>query len=263
MYYDSGSTTVSDETQGNIYQNAGVDSGVHWNQLKYAIRVNTIIEEIEARYTQPVYPVNLSFSNDFFKDASKPEMNMLFMWLHRKSGHVENLGGTQELTTFVDGWSDFQNGDYAVELSDSELVISYEPQLVNTFKLEVSPANNFNTQEYEVTISNGVDSNWYNSGTVTGQHTVDMTTVNSLYPLYGNQFRYTVFITTSGGMTFSGIAWLINFEQQGDPQLVQTLDTFQFSTSTVFQFNINQQIPDLKVIEFLTVYLRCLTSQHF
>jgi hypothetical protein len=249
LYFDSGENEAD---SGNLKWNAGTAKGVKWNQLKYAIRVNKIIEEIEARYTQPNYPINLSFSSDFFKSTGKTQLNNLFMWLHRKSGPVENLGGTQELTTLVDGWNNYQNGDYGVNMNGTFLSIFYQPQIVNTFQLVVTPAVNFNTQEYSVRIANGIDGNWYNSGTITGQLTVDMTTANPLYPVFGNAFDYSVFITTSGGMTFSSIRWLLNFEQQGDPQLIQTLNTFTFSTATVFQFNINQQIPDMKVIEFLT-----------
>ena len=53
-------------------------------------------------------------------------------------------------------------------------------------------------------------------------------------------------------MTFSQIRWRLRFDQQGEPQLDEFIGTGSFSVATTFQFNINQQMPDMKIIEFLT-----------
>ena len=103
LFFDSSDSTAQ---TGNL-RPATALTGVKWNQLKYAIRVNELIEAKEDKYRAPEYPVNLTFSNDFFKNKSITKMNNLFMWLHRKSGAVENLNGTDETITFID-W-DFDN----------------------------------------------------------------------------------------------------------------------------------------------------------
>jgi hypothetical protein len=75
-FYDSGSTgnpNNMDYVSSTTYQ------GVFWNELKYAIRLNRIIEAIEDTYS-------ISFSDDFFKDTANTRFFNLFMWLHRKKG---------------------------------------------------------------------------------------------------------------------------------------------------------------------------------
>ena len=67
--------TNDPNNQGNYKQ------GLPWTQLKYAINVNKIISAIETKYSTPVYPVNLRFSNDFFNSMTVPKMNHLYMWL--------------------------------------------------------------------------------------------------------------------------------------------------------------------------------------
>ena len=58
LYYDSQTHNVKD---GNLYfHNTGAKNGVLWSDLKYAIRVNKIIDAIESFY-------DITFTNDFFK----------------------------------------------------------------------------------------------------------------------------------------------------------------------------------------------------
>jgi len=84
LFYDS--TTNPDNTAlGNLHITNALN-GLQWNQLKYAIRINRIIEQIEEDY-------ELTFSNDFFKDPNNKVFDDLYLWLHRKSGYVENLSG--------------------------------------------------------------------------------------------------------------------------------------------------------------------------
>ena len=74
LHYDSDSSANLD---GNVYYESGGGShlhGVAWDDLKYAIRVDTIIQAIETNY-------GISFSNDFFNSSNTPYYN-LFMWLH-------------------------------------------------------------------------------------------------------------------------------------------------------------------------------------
>lgn len=248
LYYDSSDT---EDNTGNLYLQTGVDSGVYWNQLKYAIRVNKIIERIEAKYVTPTYPINLSFSSDFFKNTSKPEFDHLFLWLHRKSGDVENLGGTSEVETLVDSFSTFQDQDYDVVHNGTQLYVGIQ-QFVDDWKLQFFPIAADATKEYSIRIASDEDSTFYVETGITGSHTVDFETLTGFGQGDLYQFNYTVFVTTEGGMTFSQIRWRLRFDQQGEPQLDEFIGTGSFSVATTFQFNINQQMPDMKIIEFLT-----------
>ena len=248
LYYDSNDTTAN---TGNLYLQTNVDSGVYWNQLKYAIRVNKIIERIEAKYVTPTYPINLSFSTDFFKNASKPEMDHLFLWLHRKSGDVENLGGTSEVETLVDSFSTFQDQDYDVVHNGTQLYVGVQ-QFVDFWLLQFYPIAADATKEYSIRIANDLDATFYVETGITGSHSVDFTQLTGFNIGLLYERNYTVFVTTEGGMTFSNIRWRLRFDQQGEPQLDEFIGTGTFSVATTFQFNINQQMPDMKIIEFLT-----------
>ena len=91
LIYNGGlATTFNAEDQtNNLFAPAGSvlrnTNGVLWNQFKYAIRLQAIIDAIETEYP------SIQFSNDFFNDNTNETFHNLFMWLHRKSGAVEPI----------------------------------------------------------------------------------------------------------------------------------------------------------------------------
>ena len=102
LYYDSNTNNdILDSGDLHYFNSGGVHRhGVKWNELKYALRVNKIIEAIEIDY-------GLEFSSDFFKNTSIDEFNNLFLWLHRKSGAVEDLSGNENVkySKLIDSFS--------------------------------------------------------------------------------------------------------------------------------------------------------------
>ena len=85
--------------EGNVYYESGGGANLHgvsWDDLKFAIRIDTIIQAIETNY-------NISFSDDFFTSTNTPYYN-LFMWLHRKKGYVESPTAT-EVESLVNTWT--------------------------------------------------------------------------------------------------------------------------------------------------------------
>jgi hypothetical protein len=138
------------------------EHGVKWNQLKYAIRVNKIIEEIETRYTvDNGFPIDLSFSSDFFKNTNLDVMNNLFLWLHRKSGGVENLGGSTDVETQVNGFPYFQDQNYGVFISSNYASFTACPNIVYYFQLEFFVDSADATKPYDIRIQRGIGGNIY------------------------------------------------------------------------------------------------------
>jgi hypothetical protein len=86
-----------------MYYSAGTFQGVRFNELKYAIRLNRIIEAIEDTYS-------ISFSDGFFKDTANTRFYNLFMWLHRKKGFVETESGEAE--NFVNNFTSNSSDPY-------------------------------------------------------------------------------------------------------------------------------------------------------
>jgi hypothetical protein len=238
LYYNSTSHNTED---GNLYydQAQGHRHGVYWNQLKYAIRVNRIIEQIETDY-------NLQFSSDFFKNTNVREFYNMFMWLHRKSGGVEDLSGGTNSTDIVDGWGYVYRATYS--MVDDVLELYGESQRYNNLDLNIYPSNP--SDVWSVTVTS-YGQTVYQSSNNQGNTFIDLTSVAQENP----NARLQVLITASGVISFNNIQWQIQYIEQVNGVIVIEQDTFNnytFSTSGVFIFNVNRQIPDIKIIDFLS-----------
>jgi hypothetical protein len=233
LYYDSISHNNTDD--GNLYYHSGAHyHGVHWNQLKYALRVNRIIEAIEQQY-------DLKFSTDFFKNASVEEMNNMFLWLHRKSGDVEDLSGGTEVTTLVTGWFPEYYENFSVFDDGVEIV---SKQAITTLLLDIVPSNP--SVQYSVDVQLFGES-VYLSGNVTGS----LLGIN-LKDTITDYAVYQIYITTSGVLSFNSIQWQISDFVFGTGGGSYSFNNTTFSSSGVFLFNINRQMPDIKIIDFLS-----------
>lgn len=243
LYYDS-TNVVADS--GNLYPWTTTNQGVKWNQLKYAIRVNSIIEAIEDKYTTANgYPINLEFSSDFFKNTSVLDFNSLYMWLHRKSGDVENLSGNLETESQVTNLTPtgtnpvgFINyGDRIVTPNNTQNILMQSMKVFFT----TTSTDSYTAQ----VLRNGTSVAALSSGS--GNRTLTV-------PFQVGSF-YEIYVTSASVINFSSVKWTIVY-QDFTPTIPQTVtlnyEDTTFVTSTTFQFVVSQQMPDMKVLEFLT-----------
>jgi hypothetical protein len=239
LFYNSDpSQEVADDGNLKYYSGGGSHHhGVKFNQLKYAIRVNTIIEAIETQF-------GLSFSSDFFKNTSIEKFDHLFLWLHRKSGAVEDLSG---VTTKADNIIDFGNQSLA-DVSTSGTLISTLYATSDTkltrFDFEL---NTTSTDPYDVTIQDFAGQIVYSSSNNTGNLVVSAKGSNPDWT-YAPGF-YQLIVSSTSAIVFSNIA--VTFDYDG-VSYQNGLFTGSFTLSTVFVFNIQKQMPDIKILEFLT-----------
>ena len=254
--YDPEATTnnISHHGSGTQQQN-----GVDWKQFKYALRVQAIIDAIESKYTiANGYGSDIVFSDDFFNDTTNEEFDDLFIWLHRKKGNVETPSfGDATWTRVTELGTETTTGDYDVmtpiaNVSNGEFTInsSFGDYGNYDFDLLFTPTNLLLPYDVRVTETN------------TGSVTIENGIVGQ-YNFYLNQElddgTYTIDIRSEQLVTFSanGIKWTADVEERDDEQ--QTLNgtvsfsnAATFSTSAVFEFNITQQIPKIKIIDFLS-----------
>ena len=222
---------------GNVYYESGGGANLHgvsWDDLKYAIRIDTIIQAIETNY-------NISFSDDFFTSTNTPYYN-LFMWLHRKKGYVESPTAT-EVESLVNTWTTTSAGQTATLMSNtSTLYVGGIPDRYTKLDLKLRTTSGFS---YSVSVQlNGTQI--YNSGSVTGD--LDITKDD----LGTSQGSYNVIIQSSQNITFSEVTWDIGFRVLAGLENFNTYTSAAFSHTNSFDFIITQQIPDLKIIDFLT-----------
>lgn len=235
LFFDSGTDTAD---SGNLHD-ASANKGVKFNELKYAIRVNKIIEQIETDF-------GLTFSTDFFKNTSITEMDHLFMWLHRKSGAVEDLSGsTSNFETQVDGWT-ADTTERQIQITTTTLnIIGTESEFFTEFELDLVRSG---STSYDIEILKDGVSVFSETGiTATAKeinaHTGDFDMGNG---------AYNVFITASSSITFSSIVWRITYDEPDEATITKDFSTGTFATSGSFTFNVSRQIPDIKIIDFLT-----------
>ena len=239
LIYDS---TTNDQTVGNLAFHTGHIKGVSYTELKYAIRLHSIIEAIESKYS------NISFSDDFFVDTNAPYYN-LFMWLHRKKGDVENLN-ENVYQSLVNVWTPTNvNYDHNTRmLTSSVFEVTGFPDFYNEVNLKLFPITADITKEYSVLIYfNG--GQVYSSGTVSGNLTISK---GSFFTDNG-EGNYSVYIQSNSNISFTSVRWTGEFEEPFSQQAYTfSYISSSYNYSNTFQFDITQQIPDIKVIDFLS-----------
>ena len=230
LYYDSaghGNTPT-----GNLdFQNGHPEHGVLWTDLKFALRVSKVIEAIETQY-------NLTFSNDFFNSTNLPYYG-LFMWLHRKKGDVES-GSAAAFVNTIDGWA--VASDVKSEMINTSTFRINNDDNVNSLVLKLSRSL---TNPYDVSVKRDGQVIFTRSSITTSFEQVVLTNFINV----GSE--YTVTINYDSQVIFNSVAWEYEYDTQGG------VETDIFATSTyvapaAFEFTITSQIPDIKVIDFLT-----------
>ena len=268
LIYDSSSHTIYDPeaTTNNLYhQGSGNKSqnGVAWNQFKYAIRVQQIITEIQFRYP------DIQFSDDFFNDTSNEKFYDLFMWLHRKSGDVqpatqveviytklENLVSTNtQVVSSVDG------GVVFVSSPPPESVNTPTPgwirRIARSIRIQLRPNDQNVNYGYQV-IRNGGDIILQVNG-ASGDRDFTITTANDMFR---DNSSYLIQFTSPLGIEFDAgdIQIDVNYIIFSPDASLPTygVDTYENSSTVTivpnpdFQFVIAEQIPKMKIIDFLS-----------
>ena len=243
LFYDSSTGHAHDDNHtGNLYyeQGAGHEHGIEYNQLKYAIRVHRIIEAIQ------VDNPSITFSDDFFNTTNAPYYN-LFMWLHRKKGDVQNLSGVNQ--SLVNGFTPSQTVDIPTETymySTSSLRVFGIPSYYLYFNLITNPATGSTTIPYRIAIYKDGEENEV-TDLITGYNRIEKTDFD-----LEQGATYTIYIESESDIVFTNIYWEIGYQEPYSNLETITYNTFTYSYLSIFEFSISQQIPEMKIIDFLT-----------
>lgn len=232
-YYFDSSSGHSEDPRNLYFQNGGGHNhGLLWSDLKYAIRVHKIIEAISTKY-------NLVFSNDFF-NSSNLDYYQLFMWLHRAKGDVQGVEGGIIPPELINYWSGAGANSYFS--NSNTLVVTNIYDAYNSSII----INTSSTTDYKISIyKNGIL--YYQSNTLNGSQILDIgiTDVG----------EYTFYIQSQVIITINNFTLGLPYFAVVDG--VQTIleDIYNlttFNTNNTFIFDIAQQIPEMKVIDFLS-----------
>jgi len=241
LYYDS---QTHGTNNGNLYYHTGGgtnSNGVYWKDLKYAIRLYEIIEAIE---NNPNY--NLTFTRDFFS-TTNAEFYNLHMWLHRKKGLVEPATQVTTFQTLVTGFPSSGAGSKTTVVDGSGLIINsgYLPNVLQQLTIETT-----SSEPYDVIINrNGTV--WASLTQQTGDNTYDPADIGFM-----DAAVYNIIIRVSTNITFSKIEWELAGFADGSAWGSETYTITNFPATANVEFIITEQIPDMKIIDFLTGIFR-------
>ena len=236
-FFTSASTTI----EGNLSPQTG--QGLLWSQLKYAIKVSTIVEAIQSTY-------GLTFSNDFFGNANNSQFNNLYLWLNAKKGDVEP---STQITSFTNQVTDFVAAagyvNAETQMSNGTALAITPFAIPNRLDLDILVTGGGTVAEYTVRIVDTTTSNViFTSATQTTS--VSFNQNDFLLPA-GN---YIIEIVGSTAISFASFKWnlkdLSNVVGGGwENEWTNVAAGFNFATE--FEFIIGQQMPNLKIIDFM------------
>lgn len=264
LYYDSSQSITN---TGNLYWVNNTNyHGVAWRDLKYALRVSKILDAIQNKYTTTNgYSSNLVFSEDFFNRTNERWHN-LYMWLHRKSGYVESGTQLEINQSFVDGWND-ETGDFGFNYISG----NYLYKTKNGEAADGSRQVFFNCEEFNLTLQSAssdlFDVEIYRNGEIFYEEkNIDLSTTSGTKTISLDEDAtgtFHVVILSTTDIVFTNIQWEIEVQSynilSGLNFLTTRTDTFDTSDKgnftafgTNFTFIAANQIPEMKVIDFLT-----------
>jgi hypothetical protein len=225
-YYDSSSGHANDERNLHYDTGGGHHHGLLWNQLKYAIRVDAIIQTISSQY-------GLSFSNDFFRNDNL-DYYQLFLWLHRSKGQVQDaetgILPPELITNFDFGSTLNVGGEYDAYSAFMNLTTT-------------------STTDYKFIIyKNGAL--YWQSNTLNGSQSG-----LAIPTILDGSFQF--FIQSQSIITIDDITLQFGYltdDGAGGTTITYAnyFTTSSFNTNSTLIFDIAQQTPDIKIIDFLT-----------
>jgi len=256
--YDSGS-----DIYGNLYfAPANTLNGLNFTQFKYALRLYGIISAIQTQYP-------ITFSNDFF-NTSNTDFYNLYMWLHRKKGDITPEEQVERVyNTFTDWYESFGNNPRNSIIQDGflRLQLNYPQETPNQnnffqeVKLTLTPTLLTSNVPYSVKVFNLANGSEEVGGFVEQTGTQIINFGNDL----NNMGLYVVQIACASTIEFAangGLEWYVKsmeviFNTYPNPiQQIVSIYIYKnvsaFTTNLTLEFNILEQIPKMKIIDFLT-----------
>ena len=243
-YYDTATNIAG---SGNLQTTDSALRGAYYKDFKYAIRLYVLIKAIEKTYTiENGYPTNLVFSDDFFS-TSVSDFYGLYMWLHREKGSYDygTLVSTYLNKMPTENWQGVYMSSNNFSIFD---IFSFSAQY---YSFDLTLVVNSTTHTFDVYLErdgNVVESKLANTGSTTYNLSFANLTSNGNYKVrIDHSTEIVVDITSQIEMTRGSVSGNLT-------------NTFEFTAdqtmSTDSVFVITDNIPEMKVIDFLTALFK-------
>jgi len=244
-YYDTSEPTST--SGNNLYIStpstyvAGNLKGLHYADLKPAIRVYHIIKAIETKY-------NITFSTDFF-NTTNLDYYELFLWLHREKGNI--LSRAVESTYDV-SLSQWVTTDTELRSFGNTTLVTTNGTDTTSFEYKVT-VNVTGTGLYDIVIQDESGGTYFSDLGLTGNQTKSYffswttSTQNYVPKLH---------IQTVGGITAFNTSLVLIRTVVNSLGTTITTSNYTFnsggSVSLSSSLLVGDNLPKIKVIDFLT-----------
>ena len=260
LYYDS---HTHNEDDGNLHYESGTGHrhGVRFDDLKYAIKVYAIIRAIEEKYD---IEFTKNGSDDFIEDVNDTFSlwGSLYIWLHRKSGKyaTSTTEGSGDFSRFIDNFEEKVVTTYTLN-GHTWTVESTGDSIVNTgfsylykgpngggvlglTSFDVEPISGDASKVYSIRIfANGnlidTKSNLSGNNIVSAVTYADATMTYEVVSNEAITFQKFEATCTINELFYSNLA-------------TGTVDVISNFSLQGFQFYPTQQVPEIKVLDFIT-----------
>ena len=239
-------------TGGNVHEFNNSSSLLGYTDLKPAIKCDEIIKAIETKY-------GLDFSNDFF---SEDVFQNLYLWLHREKGNVTSGNENQTFIMDIEDWIyDVGSAEARPMISKVEGTGLNETKDFYKFKVIINPLTTTGSGIYDVKMTDALTGDvvgeWSNQS---GYQTFTSDVLESFQP---REWQIRTEIKTEGQvLTFELDAVIERYYQfwqtfLNNPYLAENqynayYDSPSSTESMTGEIIISQQVPKIKIIDFLT-----------
>ncbi len=253
LYYDS---HTHNEDDGNLhYENGtGHRHGVDWDDLKYGIKAYAIIRAIEEKYD---IEFTKNGSQDFITlvNSTTSLWGSLYLWLHRKSGkYAASVSDEDIYNKFIDNLEEKQIAsyqDFSIRSNNNTLItegFGTSSLVYSEVKLDIVLDTGDVSKSYTLKhFKDGVLTNTFN---LTGNQT-SLNIPNTSRSFSGTSLN-TFELLSSEQITFTQIEFNCSIRNFSTIFAQGTTDITSNFTTAGFEFYPTQQIPEMKIIDFLT-----------
>ena len=227
LYYDSDAPSKG---SGNIYYDGITAQGLKPQQLKYGVKLSKIIDAIADHY-------DLVFAdNTFFNPSATNDLDELYMWLHRKKDTIQIISGADTEFEFDDTF-----GEIYFNIDNNVVTIEEDPSANDELFFKTVATS---SAKYDVIIRKNTDEIIRVREGLTGDYTTSFIASNFSS---GDVFTADIKVYEQNA-TFSSVSW----EYYVDAVRTQQEVANQLSYTAGFQFDIAKNMPEMKVIDFLS-----------
>ena len=233
-YYNSAS---NDHESNNISYHSGHSGsnpkhGVFYYDLKPAIKLQKIIDAIEAKY-------GVTFNSDFFDSA---DFGKLFMWCHRRAGYMfkdQPIGATSELIELVSGDAVFDSTlhRFPVTSTANPALISYSPSATASTNYRV-----------DVFINDELFSS--------KEHTGNASNVFVFLPTLSVGDYVDMRLAPSGDGAAVTVGMIANWYADAAGTTILAASATPLATTTSGIVTISDQMPEQKIVDFFSSTLK-------